>query len=114
MKDRKKLVRIICLILVAVMVLGLIPAIAFAAGEQTILFSNSPDWATVYIYYWSDANNSMTSWPGKPMTHLEGDIYYLAIPSDAQYVIFTDDQGTQTADLPIPQGKNLYTYLTLI
>ena len=113
MKDPKKFIRIMCLILVAVMVLGLIPAIAFAAGgQQTVLLTNTAGWSTPYIYFWSDSNTGMTSWPGQPMTLLEGNIYYHAIPADATYVIFSDGNGTQTSDLTIPQGMNHFNYGT--
>ncbi|MBQ5712159.1 MAG: starch-binding protein, partial [Oscillospiraceae bacterium] len=75
MKDPKKFIRIMCLILVAVMVLDLIPAIVFAAGgQQTVLLTNTAGWNTPYIYFWSDSNTGMTSWPGQPMSLLEGNI----------------------------------------
>ncbi|MBQ5711416.1 MAG: starch-binding protein, partial [Oscillospiraceae bacterium] len=113
MKDPKKFIRIMCLILVAVMVLGLIPAIAFAAGgQQTVLLTNTAGWSTPYIYFWSDSNTGMTSWPGQPMSLLEGNIYYHSIPADATYVIFSDGNGTQTSDLTIPQGMNHFNYGT--
>ena len=41
-------------LLIVLLVLSLIPAIVFAAGEQTILLSNTAGWSTPYIYYWSD------------------------------------------------------------
>ena len=79
------------------------------ASEQAIFFTNAGNWSTVNIYYWSDANNTMTTWPGDAMTKVDGNIYKYVVPAGTQYVIFNNG-STQTDDLTIPAGKNMYTY----
>ena len=80
--------------------------------NRTVYFDNTSNWSTVYIYYWSDANSAMTTWPGKAMSKVSGSIYGYTIPLDAQYVIFNNNSGTQTGDLTLSDSKNLYTYST--
>ena len=82
--------------------------------DTKIYFVNSNNWSTVYIYYWSDSNTTMTIWPGDIMTKVEGTLYSATIPGDATKVIFhnnTDESASnKTADLTI-QG-NHYTMAT--
>ena len=42
------------------------------------------------------------------MTKVDGNIYGTSIPEDAQYVIFTNGSGSQTADLTLPGLYKLY------
>lgn len=75
-----------------------------------VTFTNSYNWSgTISCYYWSDDNQTMTSWPGVPMNNaglndFGETIYTLDIPENATYVIFTN--GTlQTVDIPYSGGK---------
>ncbi|MBQ2383653.1 MAG: starch-binding protein, partial [Oscillospiraceae bacterium] len=110
MKNTKRFVRIMCLVLAALMVLSLIPAIVLAAeAERTVLASNVGGWDQVCIYFWSGSDTGMTAWPGKLMTQNSAGIYEAQIPESAQYVIFNNGgNGQQTGDLTLPAGKNLY------
>lgn len=76
--------------------------------EGNIFFKNTANWSTVKAYYWSDANTKMTSWPGVEMTKVDGNIYGTTIPEDAQYVIFTNGSGAQTADITLTGLYKLY------
>ena len=78
----------------------------------TIYFDNTEGWTTVNVYFWSDSNHGMTTWPGDAMTHMESSIWSVEIPAEAQMIIFNNG-SSQTADITIPtDGKNLYTYST--
>ena len=84
-----------------------------AAGGNTVTvyLENTRKWGPIYCYYWSDSNTQMTAWPGVKMQHEAAAYYSLAIPAQAQYVIFTD--GTeQTADLTFPGGGYIYNETT--
>lgn len=80
---------------------------------NVVTFTNSFGWpGTISCYYWSDANQTMTSWPGVPMqnagTNDFGEtLYTLEIPSDATYVIFTNG-STQTVDIPFSGGEQKF------
>ena len=76
--------------------------------EGNIFYKNTNNWSTVRVYYWSDSNTKMTSWPGVAMTKVDGNIYGATIPADAQYVIFTNGSGSQTGDLTLPSLYKLY------
>ncbi len=104
---------IICLLLVLTMALGMLPALAATSPAGTVLyFENTAGWSTAKIYYWSDSNTSMTTWPGESMTKVEGNIYSFTVPAEATYVIFNNGSGTQTGNLPIPDSDDLYNYGT--
>ena len=75
-------------------------------------------WDNVYVYYWSDDNDSMVEWPGVAMDYYYYDDtdYYANystervanIPSDAQYIIFNDNASNQTETLSVPESGKLY------
>lgn len=76
------------------------------------------NWDNVYVYYWSDDNDSMVEWPGVAMDYYYYDDtdYYAnystervaTIPSDAQYIIFNDNASNQTETLSVPESGKLY------
>ena len=76
-------------------------------ADHVLYFSNSGVWTTVNIYYWSDANDAMVTWPGKAMTSVGNNVYTYTVPADAQYVIFNNGTA-QTDDLTIPAFDNYY------
>ena len=54
--------QLLCLLLAFIMVLGLLPAIAFAASGTTLYLNPGPwevDGAKFAVYYW---NNSSSNW----------------------------------------------------
>lgn len=73
-----------------------------------IYYKNNSNWGQVYIYYWSDANTTMTTWPGVPMESIGNNIYRAAVPSDATYVIFNNSAGDQTEDITIQGFNQIY------
>lgn len=81
--------------------------------ENMVTFSNAHSWSgTIYCYYWSDTNKSMTTWPGKPMTYLRTnsygqDQYTFTVPDDATYIIFSNG-STQTVDISYGGGEINY------
>ncbi len=64
-----------------------------------VYYKNTSNWSNVMIYYWSDSNSNMISWPGVSMKHLSDDIYYCEVPDDIDYVIFTNGSGDQTQNI---------------
>ncbi len=81
--------------------------------KNVVTFTNSHNWSgTMYCYYWSDTNKSMTTWPGKPMTksgtnEFNQALYTYEVPSGATYVIFTNG-SVQTVDIPYSGGEIKY------
>ena len=76
-------------------------------------------WDTVYVYYWSDDNDSMVEYPGVEMDYLyieEYDYYteyskerVAQIPADAQYIKFSNSDGYhQTETLEVTQDNMIY------
>ena len=82
--------------------------------QRTLLFNlNGAAWSEVNAYYWSYGNDKMTVWPGDAMTNVEGDVYSVQVPMDAQFVIFNNDGDTQTGTLSIANAyQQLFTYQT--
>lgn len=80
---------------------------------STVTFTNSFFWdGTIYCYYWSDANKSMVSWPGKPMTNAGTNdyaqtMYTFDVPSNATYLVFTNG-SQQTTDISYNGGQVRY------
>ncbi|MEE0060053.1 MAG: starch-binding protein [Acutalibacteraceae bacterium] len=81
--------------------------------KNLVTFTNSQNWSgTMYCYYWSDSNKSMTTWPGKPMTKSGTNdknqaLYTFEVPSGATYIIFTNN-SKQTVDISYKGGNIKY------
>lgn len=81
-------------------------------GQITIYFTNSGNWKKVNFYSWYTPENIISSaWPGDTMTKVEGNVYSCTVPADAPNIIFNDG-STQTDDLVITAGKNMYDFAT--
>ena len=74
----------------------------------SIFYRNTNNWNDVYIYYWSDENTQMTTWSGVPMTNTDNNVYKAEIPTDAQYVIFSNKGNSQTSDLTLDGYGKIY------
>ena len=64
------------------------------------------DWTSVYVYYWSNNNTGMTTWPGEQMQKLDDGTWYYELPADAENVVFNNGNGgdgNQTGDIPLPE-----------
>ena len=74
--------------------------------SSNILFTNSLNWWNVKAYFFNSSGTVGEPWPGSSMTAV-GDNGYgstnfsIAIPNGATMVIFNDNGGTQTKDLPL-------------
>ena len=81
-----------------------------APADRTVYFDNSINqWGSVYVYTWSDDGEYSGSWPGVPMNYISDSILAYNVPDGADYIIFNNKNGAQTADLIIPtDGKNLH------
>lgn len=83
------------------------------SDTYTIMLTNNYYWSNVYCYYWSDSDTTMSSWPGKAMTYSTKndygqDIYTIEVPSSVEYIIFNNNAGTQTVDVPITGSAKYY------
>ena len=79
-----------------------------SSGKKIVMFKNTSSWSSPKVYYWSDDNKSMSSWPGSSMTTLSGQYCYYAIPEDAEYVIFSNNGSSQTSDITYTDAINQY------
>ncbi len=83
------------------------------AEKNIVTFTNSHRWSgTIYCYYWSDSNKTMTAWPGKAMTNAGTNsygetMYTFEVPDSATYVIFTNG-SSQTVDIAYSGGEVRY------
>ena len=77
------------------------------AEKNYIYFKNS-DWSTPTAYYWSDANEHMLPWPGNAMTNIGNNVYRIEVPSDAEYIIFSNNGSNQTGDIRLEGFNKLY------
>ena len=84
---------------------------------KTVLFTNNNSWSKVYCYAWDDDEvKYLGEWPGTEMTDI-GDNGYgkhnfsVEVPTSAKYLIFTNNSGQQTVDIPFDQTKTGW-YLT--
>lgn len=75
---------------------------------STVYYENTNNWSDVYAYYWSDKNEHMTTWPGTRMTNVKDNTYSIDIPSDAEYIIFSNRGSSQTDDLTIARENMIY------
>lgn len=80
----------------------------------TVFFDNSAsNWQTVNYYIWTAASVNEVAWPGKTITDITPDGYYMVHSEDMNFVniIFNNGQsgsGNQTADLTII-NHHIYT-----
>ena len=77
-------------------------------NTKMIYFYNSNGWSSPYAYYWKDNDTNMTKWPGMAMTRVSGNYYSIVVPKDTQYIIFSNNDSSQTADLRIDSSYNCY------
>ena len=75
--------------------------------DNTIYFYNYKGWSKPYAHYWLDGG-STTTWPGVPMTHVEGNIYSVKVESYAKKIIFNNKGGEETGTITLIEGKNYY------
>ncbi len=73
-----------------------------------IYFKNTQGWSNIKIYYWSDSDTNMISWPGKDMISCGDNVYAAEIPSSASYVIFNDG-SSQTQNITLQGVNKIYT-----
>ncbi|MBQ8539303.1 MAG: starch-binding protein [Ruminococcus sp.] len=84
-----------------------------APASNKVTFTNSLNWSgTIYCYYWSDENTTMTSWPGKAMTNAGTNefsqaLYTFDVPNGADHLIFTNGSA-QTVDIKYSGGDVRY------
>ncbi|MDO4748542.1 MAG: starch-binding protein [Eubacteriales bacterium] len=72
-----------------------------------IYYKNTNNWSNVQIYYWSDENTGMISWPGEQMQSLGNNVYAAELPQDAKYVIFNNGQQ-QTDNINLQGFGKIY------
>lgn len=73
-----------------------------------VYYKNTNNWSKVMIYYWSDSNSSMISWPGKDMTEYRDGVYYAQVPDDVDYVIFSNGSNEQTENINFAGINKIY------
>ncbi|MGN1131842.1 MAG: starch-binding protein, partial [Ruminococcus sp.] len=78
-----------------------------APSKNYLYFKNTDNW-TPYAYYWSDDNTGLTSWPGVAMESVGNNVYRIEVPSEATYIIFSNNGGSKTGDLSIEGYGKIY------
>ncbi|MBQ4129472.1 MAG: starch-binding protein [Ruminococcus sp.] len=79
-------------------------------GKTTVYFNNTLGWKQPYAYIWQDGDPDveLSKWPGKPMTHISGSIYYYTFNSKYDYIIFNDGNSeggaVKTKDIKVKDG----------
>ncbi len=85
-------------------------------GQTTVYFNNTLGWKQPYAYIWQENGNNdvpLSAWPGKPMTHISGSIYYYTFSSKYDSIIFNDgnSQGGAVKTQDIYPVKDGYIYM---
>ncbi len=85
-------------------------------GQTTVYFNNTLGWEQPYAYIWRENGSNdeaLSSWPGKPMTHISGSIYYYTFNSKYDSIIFNDgnSQGGAVKTQDIYPVKDGYIYM---
>lgn len=81
-------------------------------GMTTVFFNNTLGWEQPHAYIWQEnasGDVELSDWPGKPMTHISGAVYYYTFNSKYDSIIFNDgnNQGgaVKTGDIyPVEDG----------
>ena len=98
--------RLLSIMICLIMLVGLLPVGALAAGNTTV-YCQAPDgWTTCKAYWWG-SSGSNPGWPGENMTQGEDGIWSFDVPSDATGLIFNNGSGTQTNNLTVPTDENV-------
>lgn len=80
----------------------------------TVYVGDSAYWNNVYVYCWTQGSSDQNAaWPGVEM-EWDGErmLYYYEIPTYYVNIIFSDGNGTQTADMIVPGDGALYDNVT--
>ncbi len=85
-------------------------------GKTTVYFNNTLGWKQPYAYIWRENGSNdeaLSSWPGKPMTHISGSVYYYTFDSKYDSIIFNDgnSQGGAVKTEDIYPVKDGYIYM---
>lgn len=78
----------------------------------TVYFNNTLGWEHPYAYIWrenGDNDEPLSAWPGKPMTHISGSVYYYTFNAKYDSIIFNDGNSeggaVKTGDIyPVKDG----------
>ncbi len=82
----------------------------------TVYFNNTLGWEHPYAYIWrenGDNDEPLSAWPGKPMTHISGSVYYYTFNAKYDSIIFNDgnSQGGAVKTQDISPVKDGYIYM---
>ncbi|HCB94953.1 MAG TPA: hypothetical protein DEP65_04420 [Ruminococcus sp.] len=84
-----------------------------SGDNYTITFTNNRNLGNVNCYYWSEADTTITAWPGTQMTYSTTNdfgekIYTIEIPSSVDHIIFNDGSSSQTVDIAVTGSAKYY------
>ena len=74
---------------------------------RRIYLKNNENWASPYLHYWIDENNT-TSWPGIAMKQLQdgSQWWYLDIQAEYNHIIVSDNGASQSPNRQITTGTD--------
>lgn len=76
-----------------------------AGNTDSVYCKNSAGWSNVYVYMWNSTSDTLSAWPGVPMTN-EGNGVWSYTPSKKYAnVIFSNSGSPQTADITAQYGS---------
>ena len=86
--------------------------------EEYEVFCYAPnDWTTVYMHAWA-AFGASTTWPGMPMTRVDGNLWKISVPEKTyEFCLFHNNAGLQGPDTTLPtkdDGNKYYHYDTAL
>ncbi len=94
------------------------PDVPVPGEVRTVYFSNVNHWDAVYAYCWNDLGENNAQWPGVPMTLVEQDngygqqVYAYDVDPMFGYIIFSNGNGTQCADINLSEVSDNGFFLT--
>ncbi len=88
---------------------------AKTGAGTTIYCQNDAGWPSVYCYMWNGSGgsgNENSGWPGKAMTNIGENVWEYTPDKNYENIIFNNNSGTQTDNLTVESGKNLFNNKT--
>lgn len=84
-----------------------------AVDTVTVHAAVPESWTEVRVWAWDDSqNNVYEAWPGEAMTKAEDGWYTLEVPGWFTNIIINNGGSSQTADLAVEGGKDLWLNVT--
>ncbi len=88
------------------------PTTPTPSDKYVVYCLNSAEWSSVSVYMWNDGSGNNGGWPGVAATNIGDNIWMLEYDKAYAKIIFSNNGGNQTGDLPHPGTGYMYNNKT--